>query len=276
MARKYPFRRRRRNNNNKKTLTKKNIYRNRGSLGQAKQISLLDKKLTRLTKDTIQKIYYKYGTFTDDPGNVYMNQWVIPSVWDKIFNSQQANELQQSCYLRRITGETLVQIANQAQSSPFTCSFFVVTLKSKTATQFLVDTNGGQTLVEGEHYTNVSLTDAATQGDGLVYMNKDIFNIHKCVKFQLSESPFYQSSYPTDSTYVTSLKDTNKRIKWSVNYNKRLRSDNSGTGDVGWKILADADIAGKDKVFTYLFTNGVLTSELSVGTNVLFQIETVK
>merc|ERR1711990_475236 len=98
MARTYTgYGRRRGSSRRKKNDTQKSIKRNTGARAQSMQIAKLDKRLDRLTKDTIHKIYYKFDAFTDDPGNVYMNQWIIPGSWTKIFNSQASNELQQGC-----------------------------------------------------------------------------------------------------------------------------------------------------------------------------------
>lgn len=270
--------RRRRKKTGRKSLSRKTIFRKRSSLSQAKQIANLDKRVDAITRETYHRIFYKYGEFTDDTGDVYMNQWIVPSSWTKIFNSQVSNELQQSCYVGKIRGQTLIQISGQDHSTPFQCSLFLVTLKKKTATQFLQDTNNGADLVEGEHYTNTDLTNGNFQGNGLVFMNKDIFNVHMCKRFQISESPFYQSTYPTDSTYVTNIKDANKRISWSLDFNKRLKTDNSGVSDVGWKTMTSDDIPPSDRVFTYLFSNPptATASTLSMASNLLFEIKTVK
>lgn len=272
--RRYPKRR------SKKTLTKKNIYRKTNAKSQAHQIALLDKRLTRLSKDSIHRGFYKYSLHTDSGSPYHAIQPIGPSGWTKIFNSQASNETQQSCYVRKIHCQTLLQTVDQDSSTPLTGTLFVVSLKTKTSQQVMVETSGMANLVVNEHYTNVATSSAipGTSGSALIYMNKDLFNIHVCKRFMLSDSPFYQSTYPADSVGVTNIRDANKRIKWTLDYKKRLKTDNTGQQDDGWKTLNGTDIPPQHLIFQIIFTNPPTgsTTNLAVSSNFLFDVQTIE
>ena len=89
----------------------------------------------------------------------------------------------------------------------------------------------------------------------------------------LGTSPFFQLAGAEE--YVSDIKDANRRLHWRLNYNKELKTDNAGTGDVGWKSLAENDISGNDRVFTYIFSNQPIAEEMYADMNCLIKCQTV-
>lgn len=88
----------------------------------------------------------------------------------------------------------------------------------------------------------------------------------------IGQSPFYQNE---EEVYVSNAQDANRRFRYKHIYNKELKTDHAGTGDVGWKTLNQNDIAPNDMLFTYVFTNQPTVDSIYFDCNCLITTQTV-
>lgn len=247
------------------------IYKRKSATAQATQINTLKKAVAKINKKVLKYSQYKYSISTSWLGtsSYHVSQWIVPSSWDKVFQSQDADGQQMKCRVLTLDFNMLFQVG-AGFSTPALVSVFIVTVKRAVSRQFMQDTAAGATLVENEHYTKVSTGFA--NNNALVMLNKSIFNIHYYRKFMLGQSPFYQND---EEVYSTNIKDANKRLRYKHKYNKEIRTDHSGTGDVGWKSLAGTDIQGNDMVFTYVFSNQPSVDSMYFDCNTLINTQTI-
>lgn len=247
------------------------IYRRKGATAQAKQINTLKKAVAKLNTKVLKYSQYKYGVSTSWSGlsDYHMSQWIVPSAWTKIFQSQDDDGNQIKARILSLDMNMLIQ-AGLGFTVPAMVSVFVVTVKKNVAQQFQTDTSSGQNLVANEHYTEVGT--GLANDNALVMLNKSIFNIHYYRKFMIGQSPFFQTE---EETFVTDIHDANKRLRYKHIYNKEIKTDHSGTGDVGWKSLNSNDIAPNDMVFTYVFTNQPTVDSIYFDCNTLITAQTV-
>lgn len=247
------------------------IYKNKTAKSQAHQINALKKAVTKINRKTLKYSQYKYSASTSWLGtsSYHVSQWIVPNAWDKVFQSQDADGNQMKARILTLDFNMLFQVG-AGFTTPAMVSVFIVTVKKAIAKQFYQDTSAGANLVENEHYTKVSTGFA--NNNALVMLNKSIFNIHYYRKFMLGQSPFYQSE---EEVYSTNIKDANKRLRYKHKYNKELRTDHSGEGDVGWKSLAGTDIQTNDMVFTYIFSNQPAVDSMYFDCNCLINTQTV-
>ena len=247
------------------------IYRKKNATAQAKQINSLKKAVAKINRKVLKYSQYKYGVSTSWSGlsDYHMSQWIVPTAWEKIFQSQDNDSNQIKARVLSLDFNMLIQ-AGSGFTVPAMVSVFIVTVKKNIAQQFHSDTNSGATLVANEHYTEVGT--GLANDNALVMLNKSIFNIHYYRKFMIGQSPFYQTD---EEVYTTNIHDANKRLRYKHIYNKELKTDHSGTGDVGWKTLNQNDIAPNDMVFTYVFTNQPTVDSIYFDCNCLITTQTV-
>lgn len=247
------------------------IYRRKSANAQANQINSLKKAVAKLNTKVLKYSQYKYGVSTSWTGlsDYHMSQWIVPSAWEKIFQSQDDDGQQIKARILSLDMNMLIQ-AGTGFTVPAMISIFVVTVKKNVAQQFQTDTASGANLVANEHYTEVGT--GLANDNALVMLNKSIFNIHYYRRFMLGQSPFFQTE---EETVVTNITDANKRFRYKHIYNKELKTDHSGTGDVGWKSLNSNDIAPNDMVFTYIFTNQPTVDSMYFDCNTLITTQTV-
>lgn len=247
------------------------IYRRKSASAQAGQIDSLKKAVSKLNKKVLKYSQYKYGVSTSWSGlsDYHMSQWIVPSAWEKIFQSQDDDGNQIKARILSLDFNMLIQ-AGSGFTVPAMVSVFVVSVKKKIAQQFMTDTSSGVTLVANEHYTEVGT--GLANDNALVMLNKSIFNIHYYRKFMVGQSPFYQTE---EEVYTTNIDDANKRLRYKHIYNKEIKTDHSGTGDVGWKSLNSNDIAPNDMLFTYVFTNQPTVDSIYFDCNCLITTQTV-
>ena len=247
------------------------IYKRKSATAQAKQINTLKKAVAKINKKVLKYSQYKYGVSTSWSGlsDYHMSQWIVPTAWEKIFQSQDADSNQIKARVLSLDFNMLVQ-AGSGFSVPAMVSVFVVTVKKNIAQQFNSDTDKGANLVANEHYTEVGT--GLANDNALVMLNKSIFNIHYYRKFMIGQSPFFQND---EEIFTTNIHDANKRMRYKHIYNKELKTDHAGTGDVGWKTLNQNDIAPNDMVFTYVFTNQPSIDSIYFDCNCLITTQTV-
>ena len=249
------------------------IYARRTARAQAGQINSLKKAVAKINKKVLKYSQYKYGVSTSWSGvsDYHMSQWVVPTAWEKVFQSQDDDATQIKCRVLSLDFNMLIQ-AGSGFTVPAMISIFVVSVKKNIAQQFHSDTNSGANLVANEHYTEVGT--GLANDNALVMLNKSIFNIHYYRKFMLGQSPFFQTG-TEEEIYTTNIKDANRRFRYKHIFNKELKTDHSGTGDVGWKSLNQNDIAPNDMVFTYIFTNQPTVDSIYFDCNCLINTQTV-
>lgn len=299
MTRRYRFRRRnygrskyRRNTKlNTRLPTKKTIYRRRTSLSQARQIASLNTAVSKLTRTQLQWSQFSLGyTYVHDPtqaANPYVD-WMplnFPT-WTPIFQSiSTTGDQELKMRLPTITLSGMIRPTTQpVMKSPISGCIFIVSVKSKVSRQFTVDTSQGSTLVQGEHYIANSLPSTFTEyRDSMWLLNKSIFNIHYCKRFNIGQAaaPSIQNPTTGDLTNpVTNIKDNVFRFYHKVKWNKTYRSDmNTSGSNKGWKGLNPNSMNPQDKLYIYVFLNngavsGISQGNVAVAINALFKCQT--
>lgn len=277
---------------NTRLPTKKTIYRNRRPLNQARQIASLNTAVGKLTRSQLQWSQFQHTyTYVHNPATStasYLN-WMpldFPQ-WTPIFQSiadTGSNELRMRLPTITLSGQ-IRPMTQPVALSPISGCIFIVSVKTKVSRQFSVDTSQGTNLLLNEHYIANNLPADFTQyRDSMWLMNKSIFNIHYCKRFNIgtTAAPSQQSqetgllSHP-----VTNINDNIFRFYHKVKWNKTYRSDmhNNSTNTKGWRGLSVDSMNPQDKLHIYIFLNNNVVSGQSQGNvgvsiNALFKCET--
>lgn len=250
-------------------------YSKTGKKAQSRQIYKLQRQVDsvrRKTRSNTQWCQYNLRRNTEEithgiaPENTwqpYVWDLIDPSQWNAVFQTNSTLQVQSKISMRSIGIEYMVQQTQTGDFDrtlvPVTCTIFFVKLRKESAKQFLEDTNNGQTLSQGIHFTASDM--GTIQGDGMVMLNKGIFKIIHTDRFMLGGL----TSYATMESKTKDLKDNNHRRYVKLSYPNTIKSGTTNP----WKNLVSSQLEPTDRIFMYMFHNayGIVGEEMKVAFN---------
>lgn len=271
MARRRRYGRRRRFNR----VRKYQAYSRTGRRSQGRQIYKLQRQITavrRKVRANTEWTQWKYqngddtithGLAPESTWQPYVWELTNPAAWSPCFQTG-TPQLVQSVFRGRSMGlEYMVQQNeigddSSAAGDPCTVSIFIVKLKKETAKQFLNQSANGTVLVHDTHFVQTDM--GLAQGEGMVMLNKGIFDIIHLDRFIIGA----QTTYFAD-TQTTNLRDNNHRRYKRLPYRNVIKS---GT-ITPWKNMGSNQLESTDRVFLYMFHNawGTPTREMQLSFN---------
>lgn len=233
-----------------------------GGKAQASQIWLLQKQTNKLLKrseDRRKLIQFKHsfsqhiasptGEIT---GPSYGHQALIaPNVWEKVFNTTDANMNQNQFNGHSIGLEYRFDV--ETDKNPVTYTIMVLRARKDTATEFAHDTGNGVTLTKDVHYTHSSL--GTVQGSGMVMVNKSCFDILYVKKGMVG--PTVDDTALATSTATTSIADNNVMGYVRIPWKRTLKTDGKASASENkyFKGMTVADVDPTDQIHLYCFAN---------------------
>lgn len=294
--------RRRRPRKVKKTwaLVKKNAR------SQASQIITLQRQITgiqRHLKDysmwrqyTINDCTHLSGSTSDltRTGVSYsVLNLVDPVNWTPIFQTPSNQEsLSPNKFRGRSMGlEVQYSLNNPATATaPVTCTMFLCSLRREVAQQFVHATDHGAGMDKNIHYhiSEMSNNTVPTtgQGDGMCFLNKGIFKIHRVKRFMVGGKTNMEDfpsnsldegtgiTFPNTTAVTTSLNDNYKRYYMKHRYQNLLKSDGpdsrSITSSGGFRELTLDTLQPTDQLYLFTFANVYGDQQLKIAYSAIF------
>lgn len=249
---------------------------------QSSQILTLQRQVTRINrrvKDNTKWCQFQYplnalvGGATAPTYGVW--NLINPVVWTPIFQSRTDQSVTASKFRGRSIGiEMMCQLSalttGNPSPDPVTCTIFLCSLRKEVAKQFVDATNNGTDLEEGVHYTKANM--GTLQGEGMVMMNKGIFNIRKIKRFMIGGATnFFLNDEAEHLQATTNLGDNNRRIYWKLPYRNLIKDDGPDTTTAtvsGWKTLSLDEVEPHDQLYVFMFSNAYADQGIAIHANV--------
>lgn len=260
----------RRNNRGKPSTRVRNSLTRKPSALQALALKN-NRMIKKLQKVTTMKSLWMLPHASDNVTEPYAyTQLIFPSAWQPVFNSDLRTNASDTFQVQKnlawrgshIKIHALIQIESQTMFVPISCCYIVFRPKKFCARQFVTNTQNGNKLQEGVHFTQV--TTGIVNGKANWMFNTDILDILYIKHFMISEYSGEGTAGLSDGAapFVGNIKDANRNIYATIPYKKLLRTDNSYNDataaqdrEKSWTDLNDDDIAAEDKIYCALFNN---------------------
>ena len=278
----------------RKRVSKTDARSNTGRKAQSRQITKLQKQITRIDRQVQDTIQYRQYAMSDhvvlegtgeerDDTHYSIINLVNPAQWLPIFQTPSMLEtVSPNKFRGRSLGlEVVYELSNpDVASSPITATTFVCSLRKEVAAQFRDRTNNGSGMTnqidfyKSEMSSEVLPTEG--QGDGMVFLNKGIFKIRYVKRWTIGGKTNFEPFVADvdDVAATTSLADNRKRLYIKLPYRNFIKSDGpdsrSTVNTGGFRTLTMDTIEPTDQLYLFTFANNYGDQKLSISFSAIF------